>query len=99
MKRDTERPELLAAGEATRLPGAYAAGLRYADPPAAVSAKAKECVLDALGCSLIGITPPWTRMVLDMVIEQGGTPPASLLATTQRTSASQAALVTATAGH
>ena len=68
MKRDTERPELLAAGEATRLLGAYAAGLRYADLPSAVSAKAKECVLDALGCCLIGITQPWTRMVLDIAV-------------------------------
>ncbi|HKU69689.1 MAG TPA: MmgE/PrpD family protein [Burkholderiales bacterium] len=99
MKRDTERPELLAAGEATRSLGAYAAGLRYADLPPVVSAKAKECVLDALGCCLLGMTQPWTRMVLDMVMEQGGTPQASVLGTAHRTSASQAALVTATAGH
>jgi 2-methylcitrate dehydratase PrpD len=99
MKRDTERPELLAAGEATLALGAYAAGLRYADLPPAVAAKAKECVLDALGCCLLGMTQPWTRMVLEMVMEQGGAPQASVLGTAHRTSASQAALVTATAGH
>lgn len=99
MKRDTERPELLAAGEATRALGAYAAGLRYSDLPPAVAAKAKECVLDALGCCLFGVTQPWTRMVLEMVMEQGGAPQASIPGTAYRTSTSQAALVTATAGH
>lgn len=99
MKRDTERPELLAAGEATRALGAFASGLRYADLPSAVVAKAKECVLDALGCCLFGVTQPWTRMVQDMVLEQGGAPQASIPGTAHRTSASQAALVTATAGH
>jgi 2-methylcitrate dehydratase PrpD len=99
MKRDAERPELLAAGEATRALGAFASGLRYADLPPAVTAKAKECVLDALGCCLFGVTQPWTRMVQDMVLEQGGAPQASILGTAHRTSASQAALVTATAGH
>jgi 2-methylcitrate dehydratase PrpD len=99
MKRDTNRPELLAAGEATRALGAYAAGLRYGDLPPAVAAKAKECVLDALGCCLFGVTQPWTRMVLDMVLEQGGAPHASIPGTAHRTSASQAALVTGTAGH
>src|SRR5262249_38291660 len=39
------------------------------------------------------------RMVLDMVLEQGGTPQALVPGTAHRTSASQAALVTATAGH
>ena len=99
MKRDTDRPELLAAGDATRMLGAYAAGLRYADLPPAVATKAKECVLDALGCCLFGVTQPWTRMVLDMVMEQGGAPQASIPGTAHRTSASQAALVTGTAGH
>jgi len=99
MKRDTPRPELLAAGDATRVLGAHAAGLRYADLPPAVSAKAKECVLDALGCCLNGVTQPWTRMVLEMMMEQGGAPQASIAGTPHRTSASQAALVMGTAGH
>ena len=99
MKRETARTELLAAGEATRLLGAYAAGLRYADLPPAVAAKSKECVLDALGCCLFGVTQPWTRMVLDMVVEQGGAPQAAVPGTALRTSVSQAALVTGTAGH
>ena len=48
MKRDANRPELLAAGEATLALGTWAAGLRYADLPPEVAAKVQECVLDAL---------------------------------------------------
>ena len=76
MKRDANRPELLAAGEATLALGSWVARLRYADLPPAVAAKAKECTLDALGCCLFGVTRSWTRMVLDMVLEQGGAPQA-----------------------
>lgn len=99
MKRDANRPELLAAGEATLALGSWVAGLSYADLPPAVAAKAKECTLDALGCCLFGVTRSWTRMVLDMVLEQGGAPQASILGTPHRTSVSQAVLVTSTAGH
>jgi 2-methylcitrate dehydratase PrpD len=73
--------------------------LRYADLPAEVVAKAKECVLDALGCCLFGVTQPWTQMVLDMTAEQGGAPQACVPGTDFRTSVSQAVLVSATAGH
>jgi len=88
-----------AAGEATRALGDFIAGLRYADLPAEVVAKAKECTLDALGCCLFGVTQPWTRMVLDMVAEQGGAPQACVPGTAFRTSVSQAVLVSSTAGH
>ncbi len=99
MKIDANRPELLAAGGATLALGTWAAGLRYADLPPAVAAKVRECALDALGCCLFGVTRSWTRMVLDMVLEQGGAPQASILGTPHRTSVSQAVLVTSTAGH
>jgi len=99
MKRETTRPELLTAGEATLALGRFSASLRYTDLPPEVTAKVKECVLDALGCCLFGVTRPWTRMVLDMVLEQGGAPQASIMGTPHRTSASQAVLVTSTAGH
>ena len=99
MQQNMERPELIKAGEATLALGTHAASLRYADLPAEVVTKVKACVLDALGCCLYGVTPPWTRMVIDMVLEQGGSPQASILGTPHRTSVSQAVLVTSTAGH
>lgn len=93
------RPELSAAGDATRALGDFIAGLRYADLPAEVVAKAKECMLDALGCCLFGVTQPWTRMLLDMIAEQGGAPQACVPGTAFRTSVSQAVLASSTAGH
>jgi 2-methylcitrate dehydratase PrpD len=99
MQQDLNRPDLLAAGEATLALGRHATGLRYADLPPEVVAKVKECVLDAIGCCLFGVTRSWTLMVQDMVLEQGGAPQASIMGTKHRTSVSQAVLVTSTAGH
>ena len=94
-----EQDRLTAAADATLKLGAYAAAMDYAQLPPEVVAKAKECVLDALGCCLFGVTQPWTRMVLDMVSEQGGAPQACVPGTDFRTSVSQAVLVSSTAGH
>jgi 2-methylcitrate dehydratase PrpD len=94
-----DRPELEAIGEVTRHLGAYIAGIRYEDLPAEVVAKAKECVLDALGCCVFGATQPWTRMILEMAREQGGSPQACVPGTSFRTSVSQAVLIGSTAGH
>ncbi len=86
-------------GQATRQLGAYIADLRFDNLPTEVVAKAKVCVLDALGCCLFGNTLPWTRMVREMVLDQGDAPQATILGTAYRTSASGAALVNSTAGH
>jgi 2-methylcitrate dehydratase PrpD len=94
-----KRDELSRVHDATADLGAWIAELRYDDlPPEAVD-KAKACVLDALGCCLFGVTQPWTRMITDMVLEQGGMPQCVIPGTPHRTSASQAVLVSATAGH
>jgi 2-methylcitrate dehydratase PrpD len=94
-----DRPEFNKVGNATLELGSYVASLRYADLPAEVVAKAKECVMDALGCCVFGVTQPWTQMVLEMVAEQGGTPQTCIPGTNFRTSVSQAVLVSGTAGH
>lgn len=77
----------------------FASGLRYEDLPAPVVARIKQCLLDALGCCLYGVTPPWTRMLLDLVREEGAKPVALVPGTRVRTSARSAVLVAATAGH
>lgn len=88
-----------------RLPGptrelaSFVAGLRYEHIPPEVISKAKACVLDAIGCMLFGSTLPWTRIVNEMVREQGGAPQATIIGTGHRTSVTQAVLVNATAGH
>jgi 2-methylcitrate dehydratase PrpD len=84
---------------ATAVLAAYAAGLRYEDIPPPVIDKIKACVLDTLGCMLFGATLPWTRIVADVVREEGGAPQASLVGSRGRVTVSQAVFVNSTAGH
>jgi len=84
---------------ATRDLAAFAAHLAFDDIPATVVQHAKLCLLDGIGVCLHGATLPWTRMVQDMLIAEGGNPVASLWGRKQRTSWSQAALANSTAGH
>lgn len=84
---------------ATAALAAYAAGLRFEHIPAPVVEKVKACVLDTLGCMLFGATLPWTRIVADVVREEGGAPQASLVGSQGRVPVAQAAFVNSTAGH
>jgi 2-methylcitrate dehydratase PrpD len=93
------RKEFDGVGNVTLELGAYVAGLRHSDLPAEVAAKAKDCILDALGCCLFGVTRPWTQMIVDMAAEEGCAPQASVPGTSFRTSVSQAVLIGSTAGH
>jgi 2-methylcitrate dehydratase PrpD len=78
---------------------AFAAQLRYADLPADVIDKAKVCFRDALACCLFGVTQPWTAMLIDQAIEEGGHPRAGVIGSRLRTSVGQAVCIGATAGH
>ncbi len=78
---------------------AFAARLRFEDLPEDVVEKAKICFRDALACCLFGVTQPWTRMLIDQVIEEGGNPRAGVIGSTLRTSVGQAVCIGATAGH
>jgi 2-methylcitrate dehydratase PrpD len=42
----------------------YAAGVRYADLPAAVVQRAKDCIADTVAAIAYGAALPWSRMVL-----------------------------------
>jgi 2-methylcitrate dehydratase PrpD len=84
---------------ATRQLAEFAVALRYDDLPRPVVERLKRCVLDALGCCLFGVTLPWTRMLIDLVTEEGGNPQARVIGTGLKTSVSQAVLIGATAGH
>jgi 2-methylcitrate dehydratase PrpD len=90
---------LLAETSATRQLGEFATTLRHDDLPADVVARLKACVLDALGCCLYGVTLPWTRMLIDLVTEEGGNPIARVIGTKLRTGVAQAVLIGSTAGH
>src|SRR5258705_13636157 len=84
---------------ATRQLAEFAVALTYDDLPTPVVARLKSCVLDALGCCLFGVTLPWTRMLIDLVIEEGGNPQARVIGTGLKTGVSQAVLIGAPAGH
>jgi 2-methylcitrate dehydratase PrpD len=84
---------------ATRDLATFAANLRYDDIPAPVIAHAKLCLLDSLGCGLFGAALPWTRMVSEMVVEEGSQPKSTIYGSSRRTSAANAALVNSTACH
>ena len=83
----------------TRQLAEFAVALSYEDLPPPVVERLKHCILDALGCTIFGITLPWTRILIDLVAEEGGNPQARVIGTTFKTSVSQAALIGATAGH
>jgi aconitate decarboxylase len=78
---------------------AFAAALTFEQIPPAVVERAKLCLLDGIGVCLFGATLPWTRHVQDMVRAEGARPIATLFATRDKGSWSQAALANATAGH
>lgn len=78
---------------------AFAIGLRFEDLPDAVLRQAKQCFRDSLGCCLFGMTQPWTRMLIEQAIEEGGNPRAGILGSGLRTSIAQAVTIGATAGH
>ncbi len=84
---------------ATRALAEFAAALSYDDLPEPVIGRLRECILDALGCCLFGVTLPWTRMLIDLANEEGGNARARVIGTPLKTSVSQAVLIGATAGH
>jgi len=84
---------------ATRTLAEFAAALSYNDLPEPVIGRLKQCILDAIGCCLFGVTLPWTRMLIDLANEEGGHARARVLGTPLKTSVSQAVLIGATAGH
>src|SRR6476661_7918763 len=84
---------------ATRDLARFAAATRYADIPANVIDKVKLSILDGLGVCLHGATLPWTKMVRDVVLADGGKPIASVWSSGAKVGLSGAVLVNSTAGH
>src|SRR5262249_373428 len=93
------RAMLLPDTSPTRHLSEFAVGLSYEALPPPVVERLKQCILDTLGCTIFGITLPWTGMLIDFVAEEGGNPQARIIGTPLKTSVSQAVLIGATAGH
>ena len=78
---------------------ATVAGNRFDDLPATVTFKAKQYVLDIVGCSLGASHEPQARMLLEVIRAQGGTPQSSAMGCGHKTSAMNAALFNGATGH
>lgn len=94
----TTSKQTLLAGATSDL-AAFATGLTVRDIPPEVVQRIKLCLLDGLGVCLHGAALPWTRIVQDMVMAEGGNGTVSIWGRGQRTSWSQAVLANSTAGH
>jgi 2-methylcitrate dehydratase PrpD len=84
---------------ATRDLARFAAETPNREIPPDVLQRVKLSFLDGLGVCIRGTTFPWTKMVRDLVREEGGNGIASLWGSGIRTSLTNAVLVNSTAGH
>ena len=93
----SSQPSLLP--HATRELAKFAATTRFEQIPAEVIERIKLSLIDGLGVCLQGTTLPWTRIVRDLIRDEGGKPVASIWGSGYRTSPTNAVLVNSTAGH
>jgi aconitate decarboxylase len=84
---------------ATRDLARFAATTSFNEVPTDVIERIKLSLLDGLGVCLHGSTLPWTRIVHDVVRDEGGKAVASTWGGGHRTSLTNAVLVNSTAGH
>ncbi|HEV2099360.1 MAG TPA: MmgE/PrpD family protein [Stellaceae bacterium] len=89
----------VAAADLTRELAKRAVELQSDDLPAPVRELARQCVLDYLGCAIAGAGDPLVRMLLDEMVEAGGTEQASVVGHRVRVPVLAATLVNGAAGH
>lgn len=77
----------------------FTSALTFDQIPPTLIADTKLHVLDGIGVAIYGSQLPWTRIVAETMVEQGGEGSATIWGTGFRATPSQAALVNATAGH
>lgn len=84
---------------ATKTLAAFASSLTIDQIPGEVVEDVKLHLLDGIGVALFGAKLPWTQHVAHIAMAEGCTEVATLLGDGRRTSALNAVLVNATAGH
>lgn len=70
----------------------FGLGLRYEDIPLEVVAKAKDHIMDTIGCGLAGSTMEWAQITMGMAKHLGGTPEATIIRDGAQVAAPSAAL-------
>ncbi len=88
-----------AGGGVTRRLAEFVAGLRYEDLPAAVLDRTRACMLDNLGCALLGNTLDAAQRLVAVARETGSAPQAAIFGTPHRASITDATLVNSAAAH
>ena len=83
----------------TRALASKAAALDYDELPGPAREVARQCVLDYFGVALAGASDELVRILLDEMVEAGGTPQASLIGREPKLPALSAALVNGAAAH
>jgi len=86
-------------GDPLALLGRASAGLKAGNLPKDVVYRAKQRVLDTIGCLVAGYEAGISREIGDFVLAQGGSPEATLLPGGQKTTVSLASLAHATYIH
>ena len=83
----------------TRQLATFVVDTSFADIPAPANARAKEAILDGLGCALVGSPTPIGKLVTRYVRERCETPRAAVIGSGYKTSAALAALANGTMAH
>ncbi len=94
-----EVTENRAPADLTRALAERATGLRYDELPAPVRKLAGQCVLDYLGVTLAGAPDPLVHILLDEMVEAGGSAQASIIGHSIRLPMLSAAMVNGSAAH
>lgn len=77
----------------------FGAALQFDDLPIAVVVRLKHCVLDTLGCCVLGASLPSVGKLAAVMATEQNAPVATVLGTRRRTSVGAAALLNGTAAH
>jgi 2-methylcitrate dehydratase PrpD len=74
-------------------------GLKLESLPADIVSRAKECLLDSLGCALFGSLQPWAKIMADEMMAEGSRGHSTVIGHRQTLAAPAAALCNGTAMH
>jgi 2-methylcitrate dehydratase PrpD len=94
-----EMTEHRTQADLTRALAERAIALCYDELPAPVHELARQCILDYLGVAIAGAQDPLVRILLDEMVEAGGSPQASIIGHSMRLPALSAGLVNGAAAH